>query len=93
MLTLKNHKYYQIKEGQTLEDVATTFCVAVRVLVRENELKQPPYVGQILKIPSCNGNIYTAKTGEDKKLLCGNEENYRLKNGTDVLYPGMRVVL
>ena len=93
MLTLQSHKYYQIKEGQTLEDVAKTFCVAVRVLVRENGLKYPPCVGQILKIPCLNGNVYTAKTGETQKLLCGNEENYRLKNGTDVLYPGMRVIL
>ena len=60
---------------------------------KENALVSPPFVGQILRIPDTRGNAYTAKAGETKTLLCGNEEGYERKNGTDILYIGMRVIL
>lgn len=94
MLQLKISQYYKVKKGQTLEEIAAAFGVAARVLVQENALSKQPTAGQILQIPlHLRGNAYTAKEGEDKALLCGNEQNYRKKNGTDALYLGMRVIL
>ena len=93
MLRVKISKYYKVKEGQTLRNIAEPFGVAERLLVKENALVSPPFVGQILRIPDTRGNAYTAKAGETKTLLCGNEEGYERKNGTDILYIGMRVIL
>jgi hypothetical protein len=33
------------------------------------------------------------QAGDTKALLCGSEKNYRIRNGTDVFYPGMKVHL
>ena len=93
MLRLEIGKFYQVKDGQTLKQIAKTFCVAEGLLVKENNLTGEPYAGQIISIPNERGNAYTAKDGESKALLCGSEENYEKKNGTRVLYPGMRVIL
>ena len=82
-----------MKTGQTVADIAKAFCVSERLLVKENGLTEEPKAGQILKIPQERGNSYTAKAGDTKTLLCGSDENYRRKNGTDILYIGMRVIL
>lgn len=93
MLRFQEKKYHKVQDGQTLSDIARAYHVAERLLVQENGLQAPPKKGQILKIPENSGNAYTVKAGESKSLLCGNEENYRLKNGTDIFYIGMRVIL
>ncbi len=93
MLRLEIKEWHQVKAGQTLERIAKTFGVATYLLVKENALTSEPRVGQILRIPLERGNAYTAQPGDNKTLLCGNEENYVKKNGTDILYPGMRVIL
>ena len=93
MLRLKINRYYRVKTGQSLRLIAKTFGIAERVLVKENGLTGEPLVGQILIIPSACGNAYTAKEGESKTLLCGSDAAYAQKNGTDILYPGMRVIL
>ena len=84
-------QYYQVKPGQTLEEIADYFSVAERLLAQENGLSSPPYAGQILYIPTEGGNAYTVQEGDTKALLCGAEEAYRRKNGTDVFYIGMKV--
>ena len=93
MLQLEVRRFYQVKEGQTLWQIAKTFSVAEYLLVKENHLKGEPRVGQILCVPTERGNAYTAQEGQSKALLCGSEENYVKRNGTDILYPGMRVIL
>lgn len=93
MLKLEIPRYYKMKAGQTLKDVARTFCVAERLLVVENGLCAPPECGFLLRIPTERGNAYIAKAGDSKTLLCGCDENFARKNGTDILYPGMRVIL
>ena len=93
MLKMRKGKWYQVKKGQTVQDIANAFCVSERLLVYLNGLTAQPYAGQILEIPNASGNIYTVKAGDTKTLLCGSEENYRRKNGTDILYIGMRVIL
>lgn len=93
MLRVQQKKYHKVQDGQTLSDIARAYHVAERLLVQENGLQAPPKKGQILKIPENKGNAYTVKAGESKSLLCGNEENYRTKNGTDIFYIGMRVIL
>lgn len=93
MLKREIPKFYKVKRGQTLQEIAAAFCVAPRLLVKENRLKKEVWAGQILRIPEEVGNVYTARVGDTPALLCGSEENFRRKNGTDRLYPGMFAVL
>ena len=93
MLRIERVKYYKVKSGQTLREIAETFSVAEGRLVEENGLTEAPLVGMLLKIPSESGHAYIVQAGDTKELLCGSEENYRRKNGTDTLYIGMRVII
>lgn len=89
MLKLSQPQYYKVKQGQSLEQIASAFSVSKYLLAKENGLTQAPHAGQILKIPVEKGNLYVVQAGDSKELLCGSEENYRAKNGTDVFYVGM----
>ncbi len=93
MLKTKMRKFYQVKAGQSVYDIADAFGVSAFKLAQENALTSPIYAGQILRIPTEQGNAYTVKTQQDKRLLCGSEERYFLKNGTHILYPGMKIRL
>ncbi|MBQ8322479.1 MAG: LysM peptidoglycan-binding domain-containing protein [Clostridia bacterium] len=93
MLKLEVRNYYKVKRGQSLREIASAFCVAERLLILENGLTEEVREGQLLRIPAERGNAYVAQCGQDKALLCGSGENFRRKNGTDTLYPGMRVIL
>ena len=93
MLKQVSWEFYQVKKGQRLRDIADYFGVAEGLLVKLNGLTKPPYAGQILRIPQGKGNIYFVQEGDTKALLCGSEENFRIKNGTDTFYIGMRVVI
>ncbi|MBR2442501.1 MAG: LysM peptidoglycan-binding domain-containing protein [Clostridia bacterium] len=91
MLKTQPQRYYKVKTGQTLLAIAQYFSVSEYLLAKENGLTQAPFAGQILRIPSERGNAYTVREGDTKALLCGSEENYVRKNGTDIFYIGMRV--
>ncbi len=91
MLKTQNQRYYKVKKGQSLAEIADCFSVSEYLLAKENGLTQAPFAGQILRIPSERGNAYTVREGDTKALLCGSEENYLRKNGTDIFYIGMRV--
>lgn len=93
MLQLEWRKIYKVKHGQTLCQIAETFCVSQRLLAQENGLTQEVFEGQILTIPKERGNAYTAKPDDTKELLCGSEEGFVRKNGGSILYPAMRVIL
>ena len=93
MLRLEQRKFYRVQAGQTLGEIASAFCVSEFLLAKCNHLKSPPQTGQILFIPNERGNAYIAEQGDTKALLCGSEENFERKNGTDILYLGMRVIL
>ena len=93
MLQIEIPTLYQVKKGQTIKEIARAFCVSEFALVKENALKSEPYAGQILRVPSENGNAYFAQENQEKSLLCGSVENFYKKNATDCLYPGMRVIL
>lgn len=93
MLELEFIVYYKVKKGQTLAKVAKTFCVAERLIVKENGLRKELCEGQVLRIPTQRGNAFTAHEQATKTLCCGSDERYKEKNGTDILYPGMRVIL
>ncbi len=93
MLKTEFVQYYQARKGQTLEGIAEYFSVSPYLLATENGMSAPMRAGQILKIPSERGNLYVVKEGDTKELLCGSEENFRKKNGTDIFYIGMRVIL
>lgn len=93
MLQVKRLQFHVVKEGQTLENIAKTYSVSPRALARENGLKEPPFAGQILRIPKECGNAYTVREGDTKELLCGSAENFARKNGGEAFYIGMRVIL
>ena len=93
MLELQHTVYHKVKKGQTLADVAKAFCVAERLLVKDNRLHSELCEGQILRISSQRGNAFIAHEQATKTLCCGSEKRYEEKNGTDILYPGMRVIL
>ena len=93
MLKTEKRNYYQVKKGQTLREVADYFSVSEYLLVQENGLRGALWQGQILRIPKEKGNIYFVQEGDTKALLCGSEEGYKKKNGTDIFYIGMRVIL
>lgn len=92
-LKLTVPKFYKVKEGQTLAEIAATFRLPPALLIKENALKSEVRAGKILKIPAPNGNLYTVQAGDTKPLLSGSEENFRRKNATDLLYPEMKVFL
>ena len=93
MLSTVNRQFHIVREGQSLQKIAEYYSVSAYLLVQENGLTQAPYAGQILKVPSEKGNAYFVQEGDTKALLCGSEEKYREKNGTDIFYIGMRVIL
>ncbi|MBQ3019453.1 MAG: LysM peptidoglycan-binding domain-containing protein [Clostridia bacterium] len=93
MLKTLQRRYYQVKDGQTLEEIAEYFSVSPRVLARENGLDSPPPVGKILSIPTERGDAYTVKEGDTPSLLCGSEESFIKKNGARIFYLGMRAIL
>lgn len=93
MLQIQTPVYYQVKEKQTVRQIAAAFGVSPYLLARENGLTAEPPTGSVLRIPNRRGNVYTVKAGESKTLLCGSKERYYLQNGTDVLYIGMQVIL
>lgn len=93
MLKTEQAKYYKVKKGQTLEEIAEYFSVSPYLLAKCNGLSEAPSAGIILEIPTEKGNFYIVQEGDSKSLLCGSEENYEKKNGTDVFYIGMRVIL
>ena len=66
MLKLQIPNEYQVKEGQTLEQIAQAFCVSAFLLAKENELTCEPKTGEILHVPSERGNAYFVKEGDLK---------------------------
>ena len=93
MLKTEKVKYYKVKEGQTVGEIAAYFSLSPYLLAKCNGFQEEPPAGSILKIPTERGNSYVVQEGDTKALLCGDEENYVRKNGTDVFYIGMRVVI
>ncbi len=93
MLKAEHRKIYRVQAGQTLKEIACFFGVSEFLLAKCNHLNAPPKAGQILFIPNERGNAYVVKAGDTKALLCGSVENFERKNGTDILYLGMRVIL
>ena len=93
MLNAEKRKFHIVRQGQSVARIAEFYSVSAYLLVKENGLKEEPFIGQILKIPCQTGNAYLVKAGDSKALLCGSEERFNEKNGTDVFYIGMRVIL
>ena len=91
MLKVKRKKFHKVKSGQTVAQISEFYKIPARLLVKENGLSAEPFEGQILYLPPTQGNYYTAQAGDSKDLLCGSKENYQRKNGTDILYPEMKV--
>lgn len=91
MLKIKRTKFYKVKAGQSLEEIAAAFSLSPWLLIKENGLTEQPYDGQILRIPSAIGNEYTVQAGDSKTLLCGSAERYESLNGTDIFYVGMKI--
>ena len=93
MLSTPNKQFHTVREGQSLRNIAEYYAVSEYLLVQENGLLEEPFVGQVLKIPEERGNVYFVQEGDNKALLCGSAEEFRKRNGTDIFYIGMRVIL
>ncbi len=91
-LCLVTPKYYRVKRGQTLSEVAETFHTTPRLLVLKNNLTAELWEGQILELPPA-GNLYRVRGGESRSMLCGSMKAFEEKNGTRRLYVGQTVVL
>ena len=92
MLKNAKPKIYKVKAGQTLSSLARAIGVTEYLLAAENGLKEELFEGQILILPQ-SGNLYTVQAGDTKTLLCGGEERYEARNGVDIFYPGMKILL
>ncbi len=66
--------------------------VSPYLMVSLNGLQGEIFEGQLVFLPK-SGNLYTVRAGDTKALLCGSKEKYEEKNGTDIFYPGMKVLL
>ena len=93
MLKLEEKKLHTVKFGQTLRSIARAYQIPESALISKNGLTAEPYVGQVLILPKKRGDYYTAQAGDGRSLLCGSKENYKKKNGTEILYPQMKVWL
>ena len=93
MLKTVQGKLYKVREGQSLKEIAEYFSVSEYLLAKWNGLTETPKKGRVLIIPNERGNAYIVREGDTKELLCGSKENYLAKNGTEVFYIGMRVIL
>ena len=82
-----------MKRGQTLQSIAFAFSCPERLIVKANDLQGEVNEGEILWIPSVEGNLYTVRGGESKSQLCGSRERFFEKNGTHCLYPTQKVIL
>lgn len=92
MLEKRSAKFHKVERGQTLAEIAEYFSTSVYLLVKENGLQAPIFVGQVLAVPKQRGNLYVVKEGDTKELLCGSIERYEELNGKN-FYIGLRVLL
>ena len=92
MLQSKFSKFYKVKNGDTLFALSKQLHTTMYALIAENDIQKEVFEGQVLRLPP-EACLYTVQVGDTKVLLCGGEQNYRRKNGTDVFYLGMRVRL
>lgn len=92
MLKLLERKWYKVKRGQTLQTIAVGLHTTAYALAAENGLTEKVREGQLLRVPAPRP-LYTVQAGDSKTLLCGGDQAYAERNGTQVFYPGMRVRL
>lgn len=91
MLKLKTQvgKYYLVKRGDSVESISRAANVSPLALQKRNGL-EILREGMILILPP-QGNLYTVQPGDDIITLCGSKERFEELNGTNVIYPGMKV--
>ena len=92
-LLLKESRFYRVKRGQTLQTIARAFSCPERLIASANGLTEEVGEGEIILIPSTEGNLYTVRGGESKTLLSGSDEKFFEKNATNCLYPTQKVIL
>ena len=85
-------RYYRVKRGQNLCEIAAAYGVPPRLIAAVNALTGEPEAGRVLILPAA-GNLYTVRGGESKSLLCGSPAAFFEKNRTNCLYPGQKVLL
>ena len=92
-LLLKESRFYRVKRGQTLKEIATAFSCTERLFIVANSLTEEVQEGEILAIPQAEGHLYTVRGGESKALISGSDERFFEKNQTRFLYPMQKVIL
>jgi LysM repeat protein len=79
------YKYYKVKSGDTLSEIAEKYRVSVKDIIRANRLKRPYIVrvGQILRIPNKN---YKPTTSSKKKTNLANcSVTHKVKRGENIV--------
>ncbi len=73
------YKYYRVKPGDTLSEIAQKFGVSIREIIRANKLKRPYIirVGQVLRIP--------VKSSRSKISLSECEITHKVKPGDTII--------
>jgi hypothetical protein len=92
MLKIGIRQPYKVKRGQTLRVLAKEYSTTEYAIIVRNGLTEELYEGQLIFLPEPS-NVYVVQPSDTKALLCGSDENYKIRNGTDILYPTMRVFL
>lgn len=89
-LKMKERTYYVAQEGDTIGRIALEANVSPVALKKRNGIEGELCGGELLVLPP-SGNLYTVCPGDDPVTLCGSVERFVALNGTDILYPGMKV--
>jgi len=93
MLKTERSTFYRVKKGDDINKIAETFSVPPFLLAKINCLMDEVAVGQIITIPSAEGNLYTVRAGDTKEKLCGSKQKYEELNGTSAFFIGMKIFI
>lgn len=93
-----NEKFvYRVEKGDTLHSVANKFHTTPQLLIDINFLTEEPLVGELLAVEAIDGDEYVVRPGDDLHSICGGDERrveaVKLKNHTDFVFVGMKIVV
>lgn len=88
---------YRVEKGDTLHSVANKFHTTPQLLIDINFLTEEPLEGEFLVVERLDGDAYTVRPGDDLFSICGGDEKtveaVKLKNHTDFVFVGMKIVV
>lgn len=86
---------YEVREGDTAQQVAAAHALTPTLLVAANGLSAFPPAGSLLILPHAEGEMHIVAPGESVASLCERfgmtEEEFFRMNGCRAVYPAQRV--